>query len=77
MSLSWKKVKNATGYYIYRSTSRDGEYKKIATTSKTSYTDKKIPEMNTYYYKIAAYRKTGSQISKSYLSDYYKGIIVY
>ena len=77
VSLSWKKVKNATGYYIYRSTSRDGEYKKIATTSKTSYTDKKIPEMNTYYYKIAAYRKTGSQISKSYLSDYYKGIIVY
>lgn len=77
VTVRWKKVSNATGYCVYRSTSRDGEYTKIATTSKTNYTDKKIPGTNIYYYKIMAYRKTGSKISKSYLSDYYKGIIVY
>ena len=66
-SLRWKKVTNATGYYIYRSTSRDSGYKKVATvTGKTSYTDKKsLKNGGYYYYKIVAFRKSGSKIIKS------------
>ncbi len=66
-NLRWKKVSNATGYYIYRSTSRDGQYKKVATVKgKTSYTDKKsLKNRGYYYYKIVAYRKSGSKTLKS------------
>lgn len=66
-SLRWKKVTNATGYYIYRSTSRDSGYKKVATViGKTSYTDKKsLKNGGYYYYKIVAYRKSGSKVTKS------------
>ena len=66
-SLRWKKVTNATGYYIYRSTSKDSGYKKVATvTGKTSYTDKKsLKNGGYYYYKIVAYRKSGSKVTKS------------
>ena len=66
-SLRWKKVTNATGYYIYRSTSRDSGYKKVANViGKTSYTDKKsLKNGGYYYYKIVAYRKSGSKVTKS------------
>lgn len=66
-SLCWKKVSNATGYYIYRSTSSNGLYKKVATvTGKTSYTDKKsLNNSGYYYYKIVTFRKAGSKILKS------------
>lgn len=66
-NLRWKKVSNATGYYIYRSTSENGYYKKVATVKrKTSYTDKKsLKNRGYYYYKIVAYRKSGSKTLKS------------
>lgn len=72
-SLRWKKVTNATGYYIYRSTSENSGYKKIATvTGKTSYTDKKsLKNSGTYYYKIVTFRKSGSKIYKSAATDIY------
>ena len=40
-NLRWKKVSNATGYYIYRSTSENGYYKKVATVKGKQATDKK------------------------------------
>ncbi|MGN1267804.1 MAG: hypothetical protein ACI4UH_07675, partial [Dorea sp.] len=40
IKLTWKKVSYATGYYVYCSTSKNGTYKKIATTTNTYYTDK-------------------------------------
>ena len=66
-NLRWKRVSNATGYYIYRSTSENGYYKKVATVKgKTSYTDKKsLKNRGYYYYKIVAYRKSGSKTLKS------------
>lgn len=59
--LSWNPVKNADGYYIYRSTSANGEFKKVATvkgTTKTSYTNKKLKKNTKYYYKVVAYSKS-------------------
>ena len=60
----WRKANNATGYYVYRSTSASSGFKKIATvTGKTSYTDKKsLTSKKTYYYKVVSIRKSGSKI---------------
>lgn len=65
-TVKWKKVTGVTGYYVYRSTSKSGTYKKVATVkgaSKTSYTNKKLKSNKTYYYKIAAYKTTNGVTS--------------
>ncbi|MGN0529181.1 MAG: leucine-rich repeat protein [Eubacterium sp.] len=57
LKISWDKVSGAKGYEIYRSTSKNGTYKKIKTISKgttTSYTDKNLKTLTTYYYRIVA-----------------------
>ncbi len=68
----WKKAKNATGYYVYRSTNSKSGYKKIATvTKKTSYTDKKsLKSKKTYYYKVVSIRKSGSKVLTAKSSAY-------
>lgn len=55
-NLSWEKITGASKYYVYRATSKDGDYSKIATVSKSasSYTDKKAKAGKTYYYKVKA-----------------------
>ena len=55
-NITWKKVTGATGYDIYRSTKEKGGYKKIATTKKRSYIDKKLTRNKKYYYKVKAYK---------------------
>lgn len=60
--ISWGKVDGASGYDIYRSTSKSGKYSKIAAISdgKTvKYTDKKLTTGKKYYYKVRAYRSVG------------------
>ena len=57
-TIKWKKVKNADGYIIKRSTKKNKGFKKIATIKKkktTKYVDKKGGKK--YYYKICAYSK--------------------
>lgn len=50
--ISWNKVKGVKEYTIYRSTSKDSGYKKVATVKTNTYTDKKVSKGKTYYYKI-------------------------
>lgn len=52
LTLKWKKVKGAESYTVYRSTSKDGAYKKIETTKSLKYTDSKVKKGKTYYYKV-------------------------
>lgn len=52
--VSWKKVKGASQYIVYRSTGKNGRYSKVAAVSKASYTDKKVKSKKTYYYKVTA-----------------------
>ena len=61
--LRWKKVSGASGYQIYRSTSKDSGYKWVSTVSsrRASYTNSKLKKGQTYYYKIRAYRKVGNK----------------
>lgn len=59
ITLSWKKVKGAAGYYIYRKKG-NGSWKKIKTISAAgtlSYTDSKAENGKTYSYRIRAYNK--------------------
>ncbi len=58
IKLTWKKSTGATGYYVYRLSGKS--WKKIATVSATSYTDKKLSPSTEYKYKIKAYYKKSS-----------------
>ena len=54
--LKWRKSKGATGYQIYRATSRKGHFRKIATTRKNQLTNKKLKPGKTYFYKVRAFQ---------------------
>ena len=65
VKLTWKKVKGADGYEIYRATSKKGKYQKIKTLKKgtiVSYTDGKAKKGKTYYYKVRAYKDLSNGI---------------
>ena len=53
IKLSWKD-NGADSYNIYRATSKNGTYKKIASTTKNTYTNKSLTKGKTYYYKVTA-----------------------
>lgn len=55
--VSFSKVSGAAGYDIYRSTKAKKGYKKIGSTTKTRYVDKKAKAAKTYYYKIVVKAK--------------------
>ncbi|MCI9426518.1 MAG: hypothetical protein HFI81_02000 [Eubacterium sp.] len=56
MEICWKKVNNAINYEVYRSTSQNGNYKKIATlkSGTRKYTDQSVKSGKKYYYKVVA-----------------------
>lgn len=61
--LTWNK-QSASGYVIYRATSKNGKYKKIATVKSgktTSYKSGKLKSGKTYYYKIRAYKTVNGE----------------
>ena len=60
--ISWKKVKNATGYEVYQSMKKNSGYKKVKTITKNktvTYKAGKLKKKKTYYFKIRTYRKAG------------------
>ena len=55
VAIAWTKTLGCDGYYIYRSDTKDGEYKKINTLSginSKKMTDSSVKTGNTYYYKV-------------------------
>ena len=65
VTVSWKDT-GVAGYYVYRSTSENGTYSKIATvTAASSYTDKGLTKGKTYYYKVEAYQSSSLVSAKS------------
>lgn len=52
--ITWGKSKDAISYIIYRSTSRNGNYKKIGTTKRPAFVSTKLTIGKKYYYKIVA-----------------------
>lgn len=72
LTIKWSAVNGANGYYIYRSTTKNGKYTRIATISKKgvlSYTDTKRVCGKRYYYKVAAWRKVSGKKKTGTLSD--------
>lgn len=75
ITVEWNKVAGASGYHIYRATSKNGTYKLIKKKGSTarSYTNKKLKSKKTYYYKVRAYRLVnGKKIYSSYSSKTWK-----
>lgn len=58
ISLSWEKVKGATGYRVYLYNEKTKKYKTLGTTDKTSCTVKKLKDGTTYKFAVKAYKKT-------------------
>lgn len=55
--LTWSRVSKANGYYVYRLNETTGTSKRIAVTSKTSYTVKSMNPYQQYSFQVYAYRK--------------------
>lgn len=58
VKLKWNKVSDADGYLVYGAKCGD-TYKLLATTSKTSYTQKKLKKGTYYKYLVLAYKDAG------------------
>lgn len=59
--LTWRSVNGATGYKVYRSASPNGPFRRITTTKQTTFVDSKRTTGATYYYRIRAYKKSGTK----------------
>ena len=68
ITVTWNSVSNATGYYIYRSSSSSGTYSQIGTSTSTSYQNNGLSANTIYYYKVAAYNSNGTSSQSSYTS---------
>ena len=75
VNVKWKKVLGASGYEIYRATSKGGSYSKVKTITKgstTSYANSNLSSKKTYYYKVKAYRIVNNKkVYSSYSSVKY------
>lgn len=61
ITLSWEKVKNASGYEIYRKDTYNGSFKKVKTITSgntVSWKNSGLSKKHEYYYKLRAYIKT-------------------
>lgn len=54
VTLSWRTVKNAYKYEIYRSTVKAGTYTKVGETTAKKFVDKTVETNTTYFYKVRA-----------------------
>ena len=59
--LSWKNDELTKKYEVYRATSKNGTYKKITTTTKTSLVDTGTETGKRYYYKVRGVLKDGTK----------------
>ena len=57
IKLTWSKVAGATGYVIYRSTTKGGTFKKVGTSSTNNFVNAKVKTGTKYFYKVKAYVK--------------------
>ena len=60
ITLMWDKCVGVTGYEVYRATTKNGTYTKVATIAATSYKNTGLKKGTTYYYKVRAYKTVGS-----------------
>lgn len=61
VKLAWNEVKGGRGYQIYRSSTKNGSYSYVTSTSSTSYSKAGLVKGKDYYYKVRAYRYVGNK----------------
>ena len=71
VSLKWKKVAKATGYYIYCLDAKTKQFVKIGQTDNTTYTVKKLKNKTSFTFKVCAYRTRKSQ---TYIGSFSKNV---
>lgn len=76
MTVRWNKVAGATNYSVYVSTSPNSGYKKVKTTTGTTYTKTGMKIGKYYYMYVVANRRVGSTTYKS-PADYYSKFYIY
>lgn len=72
IQLKWDKAEGASGYEIYRATSKNGTYKKIKTVNNgntVTFKNKKLNFNKKYYYKVRAFKKAGANTEYSEFSN--------
>ena len=69
--LTWNLTKSGESVSIYRSGKKSGAYKKLGTTRKEKYVDKKVNAGATYYYKICADGQSEDKYSDVYKVNVY------
>ncbi len=72
IKISWTAISGAEKYEVYRSTSKNGTYKRISTTTKTYINNtKNLTPGKTYYYKVKAIH-SNSEANSAYSSYKYR-----
>ena len=61
VTVRFRGTTGATKYQVYRSTKKNKNYKKIKTTTKKKFVDKKVKKGKRYYYKVRAIRKVANK----------------
>lgn len=59
VTVTWNKVKGATNYVVYYKTSATGKWKKLKSTTATSYTKTGLKSGKKYYFTVKAQKKYG------------------
>ncbi len=59
IKITWTAVADATGYYVYRSATKDGTYTYLKSSTSASVTDTSLKTGTMYYYKVKAYKTVG------------------
>lgn len=73
VTLKWKRVSNASGYYIYRVNTTDNTLTRIATVTSTKITTAKVKKLSNgtkYTFCVSAFKKSGSKRTEGKKSSY-------
>ena len=61
ITLTWDKVSNASGYYVYCLNADGGKYTRIGDVTGTTFTAKNLKHTTQYWFKVAAYLNVNGQ----------------
>lgn len=68
-NLSISTVNGATGYRVYRATTKDGTYSYVGNTKTNTFKDSDLTSSKSYYYKVRAYKTVnGNNVYSKYSS---------
>lgn len=72
VELNWQTVYKSSGYEVYRSTIKNGDFKRIAMLTdngKSCFKDNNLKSRKKYYYKVRAFKELNGQICFGNYSD--------